>query len=82
MAVDVQVDGDTFKPGLPRPLFKTGLTPLRPDEQPDYLYDVTPDGERFLLNPSHEQPAVAEAADAPPTTLNVIVNWSVGLGQK
>ena len=47
----------------------------------DYLYDVTPDGERFLINePLPTSSDAAVAAAAPRTEpLKVIVNWTVGL---
>lgn len=47
MAVPVESGANLFRPGTPRPLFQTGLTgyAFAPRD-----YDVTPDGQRFLIN--------------------------------
>ena len=56
--------GRRFQTGAPKPLFDTRLGPAR-------LFDVSPDGRRFLLiHPVDE-------AVAPPITL--VVNWSAGI---
>ena len=50
--------------------------------RPDYYYDVTPDGQKFLLDePVAASPSqTAESAAAPAELpLNVIVNWSAEL---
>jgi Tol biopolymer transport system component len=55
------VPGARFQTGTPKPLFETRMTSAR-------LYDVSPDGRRFLLvNPLDE-------GAAPPMT--VVVNWT------
>ncbi|SPE37565.1 Serine/threonine protein kinase [Candidatus Sulfopaludibacter sp. SbA6] len=64
MAVPVESGANFFRPGSPQPLFPTRLMP-RDSGRTDY--DVTPDGQRFLIN----QP-VAESVDEP---ISVIVNW-------
>jgi hypothetical protein len=47
---------------------------------PDYFYDVTADGERFLINEPQATGSDAAAPGAPPTVaLKVIVNWAAGL---
>jgi serine/threonine protein kinase len=68
MAVDVQTSGATFKYGAPKALFKTHMrwdTPMALGIQ----YDVTADGQRFLITTM-----VGEAAP-----VSVILNWTAGL---
>ena len=62
MSVSIQAGNPpTF--GSPRPLFQTRLALTASIEQ----YDVTADGQRFvMLVPTH---------DPPPATLNVALNW-------
>jgi serine/threonine protein kinase len=62
MAVDIK-PGATFESAPPRPLFEMPLITL-PD---DTLYDVTPDGQRFIVSspPGRQYPS----------TINVVVNW-------
>ena len=74
-------DGDVFEAATPPPLFAPGVALTGAGEVPDYLYDVTPDGERFLINePLPTSSDAAVAAAAPRTEpLKVIVNWNVGL---
>jgi Tol biopolymer transport system component len=69
MAVPVESGEDVFRAGAPKPLFQSRL-----EFDPGYeinrfhrQYDVTADGQRFLLN-QH----VADATDAP---ITVVVNW-------
>ena len=72
MAVSVKT-GDTFEAGIPRPLFRidsvVGIYSAGASE-----YDVTADGERFLVNM-----AVAEARSLP---ITVVVNWTAELKPK
>jgi len=84
MAVDVQAAGDVFEPGPPRPLFKTGLKMIGPGDDTDYLYNVTADGQRFLINERVAADPTSSSAPAAPetTSLNVIVNWKAGLDRK
>jgi eukaryotic-like serine/threonine-protein kinase len=65
----VSVEPSTvFKPGPPRELFDTHLVVRR---GPRNEYDVTRDGQRFLLRiPSHTTAAVP---------LNVVVNWTAAI---
>jgi Tol biopolymer transport system component len=54
-----------FQTGISAPLFKTTVP-----ESPDFQYDVSPDGQRFLVNhriSSKEEPT------------NVLVNWTAAL---
>ena len=70
MAVRVESGENFFRSGASKPLFQTRLEfAPRINSEGLYMrqYDVTPDGQRFLLN-QH----VADASDAP---ITVIVNW-------
>ena len=72
MAVEVTTQG-TFSAGKPKMLFEGPyqLTPLTATN-----YDVSPDGQRFLmLKPS-------ESAEAAPTQITVVLNWFEELKQK
>jgi len=70
IAVPVESSENFFRSGAPKPLFQTRLE-FAPRINSEGLfmrqYDVTPDGQRFLLN-QH----VADATDAP---ITVIVSW-------
>jgi eukaryotic-like serine/threonine-protein kinase len=63
MAVDVKT-GDSFEAGTPRFLFKAKIKRL-----PGAQYDVSADGQRFLMNLSEEDPSL-------PVT--VVLDWSAG----
>ena len=65
MAVDITA-GPNFAAGKPRKLF-TGPYELSPATSPNY--DVSPDGQRFLMLKPSEQEAAA------PTQINVVLNW-------
>jgi len=71
MAVPVEFGEDFFRPGAPKPLFQTHLEfdPALSMALYQWVrqYDVTADGQRFLLN-QH----VADSTDAP---ITVVVNW-------
>jgi Tol biopolymer transport system component len=65
MVVDINMGSGT-DPGIPRKLFDTGLTGLA-----NHLYNVTPDGERFLiLKPTGELEG---------TPITVVLNWTAAL---
>jgi eukaryotic-like serine/threonine-protein kinase len=65
MAVDIATQPD-FAAGTPRMLFEGRYEPA---PVPAANYDVSPDGQRFLmLKPS-------AAAEAAPTQINVVLNW-------
>jgi Tol biopolymer transport system component len=62
MAAEVNGEGAAFEVQNVRPLFET-----RARTGPRYMYDVSADGQRFLINSLPEQPAT------PPLTL--VINW-------
>ena len=71
MAVDIATQPG-FVAGRPRKLFEGRSKPMVPTRD----YDVSPDGQRFLmLKPS-------ESADAAPTQINVVLNWFEELKRK
>jgi serine/threonine-protein kinase len=70
MAVDVTTEG-TFSAGKPKVLFEGTYVPT-PRSFPDY--DVSPDGQRFLMLKATEQTA--------PMQINVVLNWFEELKQK
>jgi Tol biopolymer transport system component len=63
MAVEVNADGESFRPGIPKELFETRLTP----EQRRNRFVVTSDGKRFLMN------ALVEEHER--LSLRVVLNW-------
>jgi eukaryotic-like serine/threonine-protein kinase len=72
MAVDIATQ-PSFAAGKPKVLFAGQYVPT-PVTFPNY--DVSPDGQRFLmLKPS-------DAAEAAPTQINVVLNWFEELKQK
>jgi serine/threonine protein kinase len=75
MAATVSADGDALAVGAPQALF-TLVDPV--PASPDFLYSVTSDGQRFLVNELVSESDAAGAQSAPPV-INVIVNWSAGL---
>jgi dipeptidyl aminopeptidase/acylaminoacyl peptidase len=79
MAVDLSVDNEALQPGQPRTLFNIGFPLPGPNDLPDIHYNVTGDGERFLITEPIQ--VAAPVAGVPETTdLHVIVNWAEGLG--
>jgi Tol biopolymer transport system component len=72
MAVDIATQSG-FAAGTPRMLFE-GRYEAAP--VPVANYDVSPDGQRFLMLKPIEQ------AEAAPTQINVVLNWSEELKQK
>ena len=63
MAIDVESKDGVFRAGTPRRLFQT-----RPGTMSGLReYDVTADGQRFLLNDP-----IVDPSDVPSTT---VVNW-------
>jgi len=74
MAVEI-TPGDTFDNGSPIALFKTGL--LFPPLIVETFYDVTADGQRFLVNQNAPPPANTGATDS--VAITVIVNGTAAL---
>jgi eukaryotic-like serine/threonine-protein kinase len=72
MAVDIATQPG-FAAGKPRVLFKG---PYEPTPLTIANYDVSPDGQRFLMLKPSEQ------AQAAPTQINVVLNWFEELKQK
>ncbi len=68
MAAAVSARGDTFQVGRTQPLFE--ILPQRPGN----IFDVTPDGQRFLVN------TATRAQTSAPMTL--VVNWPAELKKK
>jgi serine/threonine protein kinase/Tol biopolymer transport system component len=71
MAVDIAMQ-PTFSAGKPKMLFEGPYVPT-PRSFPDY--DVSPDGQRFLM-------LKADAQAQAPTQINVVLNWFEELKQK
>ena len=73
MAVTIRADASNvhFEAGLPQPLFQTSIPSNVPLRQ-SFLYDVSADGRRFLIN--SVQGGMNQA-------INVWVNWQAGLKQ-
>ena len=74
MAVDISTQ-PSFTAGKPRMLFE-GPYVRTPTGQTFPNYDVSPDGQRFLMLKPTEQ------AEAAPTQINVVLNWFEELKQK
>jgi eukaryotic-like serine/threonine-protein kinase len=72
MAVDISTQ-PSFAPGKAKALFQGHYQPT-PGTLPNY--DVSPDGQRFLMIKPSEQGQVA------PTQINVVLNWFEELKQK
>jgi Tol biopolymer transport system component len=67
MAVPVNGNGPDFRVGTPQALFAFRPAGTR------YVYDVSPDGQRFLVNRQAEEEA------AVPSPITVVVNWAAAL---
>jgi Tol biopolymer transport system component len=68
MAVEVKEDGNTFTAGTPKPLFEMRTVAFFIGAS---LYDVTRDGQRFLL--------ITPGEESSPSPLTVVLNWTAGL---
>lgn len=67
MAASVDGRGATFQIGEVHALFQMRVSNLRE------VYDVSPDGQRFLVATSIEESSA--------TPITVVVNWTAGLGK-
>jgi Tol biopolymer transport system component len=65
MAVDVKAE-DTFENAVPRVLFES-----RVKSSPGWQYDVTSDGQRFLID--------ADLTDASSAPITLVLNWTAGV---
>jgi hypothetical protein len=65
----------SFSPGRPKVLFAGQYQPS-PNPVPNANYDVSPDGQRFLMLKPRAQEQAA------PTQINVVLNWFEELKQK
>jgi Tol biopolymer transport system component len=72
MAVDITTQPN-FTVGKPQMLFEGPYAPIAATTR---NYDVSPDGQRFLMLKTSEQ------AQAAPTQINVVLNWFEELKQK
>src|SRR5262245_24483156 len=68
MAVDVKEDSGTLILGSPKPLFETRTIAQLPGSS---LYDVTGDGQRFLI--------ITPVEETSPSPFTVVLNWTAGL---
>ena len=68
MAVDIDGSGDAPIVGIPHPLFQV---PFRRTPNPRNVFDVTADGQRFLVN------TLVEGALSAPITW--VLNWTAEL---
>jgi len=68
MAVDVKLEGSLFEAGVPKVLFQTNV-PSYPN--PRNVYDVSADGQRFIL--------VTPPEETSSTPITVVANWTTDL---
>jgi Tol biopolymer transport system component len=84
MAVEVQ-PGEAFETAAPQKLFSTGIA-ITYDTSPgpfyETFYNVSADGERFLIAEPLPAQAAPNAVSSPDEPLHVIVNWTSGLPAK
>jgi serine/threonine protein kinase len=71
MAVAIAGRGATFAPGEPKPLFKTRTLPRATEVQ--WEYDVTRDGQRFLIG------TILDGPHATPPAPTIVLNWMADL---
>ncbi|HMA18259.1 MAG TPA: hypothetical protein VKS03_07455, partial [Thermoanaerobaculia bacterium] len=72
MSAEIREDGSRLETGHPRPLFELRLSnALAPFRR---MYDISPDGERFLV--------IRRAAESDPDTVAVALNWTGMLKRK
>jgi len=70
MAVPVRL-GSTFEAGAPAALFEANINPAAGSAGIGHQYDVTADGQRFLLN--------LEPRETSTAPLTVVLNWQAGI---
>jgi Tol biopolymer transport system component len=75
MSVTVTAENGGVTFSQPVALFQTGLPPQ--SNPPQFWFDVTDDGQHFLLNLPTAAPVPQQPGPAPPPKpLNVVVNWT------
>ena len=79
MAVDVDTE-PTFQPGKPRILFQ-GNYFFKTIPRNFVLWDISPDGKRFLMI-KPETVTGPESAEVGPRKINIVVNWSEELKER
>jgi eukaryotic-like serine/threonine-protein kinase len=72
MAVPIE-PGPTFKAGLPERLFSMNAMPIARDRARNAVYDVSPDGQRFLVS--------LQAGEPTSSQITVVLNWTNLLAQ-
>ena len=77
-AVSVQATGSTFEFSTPRLLFDSGYLNIVPGPGMYNTFDVSADGQRFLI----PRPEAANDAALANTPINVILNWPALLNRK
>jgi hypothetical protein len=70
MVAAVNGQGSAFEVGAVRPLFN-----VRAITNQGRVYDVSADGQRFLVN------TLAEEASPAPASITLVVNWAAGLNK-
>ncbi len=77
MTVEIAVEEGELRPGIPRRLFDRrfmGATPLR-------AWDVTPDGQRFLMIQWYPKEATTRLNQFSEDKVSVVLNWFEELGR-
>jgi hypothetical protein len=75
MSVPVEI-ASTFKAVVPRELFRGKYFSTA-----GHMWDLSPDGKRFLMMKKVESPGKPDAAEGP-RSINIIVNWFEELRQR
>jgi hypothetical protein len=65
--------GTTLKAGVPARLFSMPASAAARFARRNIIYDVTPDGQRFLINVPAEEPSSSR--------ITVVLNWTSALNK-
>jgi hypothetical protein len=79
MSVEVETE-PTFKPGKPKVLFKG--TYVSEGALSGTLWDISPDGKRFLMLKPPASAGAAPTAAVPQPKIHIVVNWFEELKQR
>jgi hypothetical protein len=71
MAVSIQIDGDELTHGAPISLFKTKIVGRGVPNLDKIQYDVSLDGQRFLINVADQEPETSH--------ITIVTNWTKSL---